>query len=131
MSTKTNKTGSFLTGVLFGSLVGGTVALLFAPQSGEETRTVIKEKSLEIKDKAVETGEEIRHKAEEVAQKTRARIEEAAEATKEQAQELQHRGQAFVDTQRERIKDAIDAGKKSLSGTEKTVMGNGVEEPRF
>jgi gas vesicle protein len=127
MPSKINKTGSFLTGMLFGSLIGGTIALLFAPQSGEDTRTVIKEKSLEIKDKAVETGEEIRHKAEEVAQKTRERIEEAAEATREQAQELQQRSQTFVDTQRERIKGAIEAGKSSLSRSEKSAIENGVK----
>ena len=129
MSTKINRTGSFLTGMLFGSLVGGTVALLFAPQSGEETRTVIKEKGLEIKDKAVESGMEIRHKAEDVAQKTRTRIGEVAEATREQAHDLQQRGQTLIDTQRERIKGVIEAGKNSLAKTEKTAAENGVETP--
>jgi gas vesicle protein len=50
--------GSFLVGFVVGGLTGAVVALLFAPQSGEETRTVIKEKSIELRDKASQTSEE-------------------------------------------------------------------------
>jgi gas vesicle protein len=128
MSTK-SKTGAFLTGAVFGSLIGGTIALLFAPQTGEETRTVIKEKSNELKDRAIETGEEIRHKAEETAAQARTRIEETATVTRERAADLQQRGQSFLDEQRERIKSAIDAGKKSLAKEDMVVAENGVEEP--
>ena len=67
MSTPKKNLGSFITGAFLGSLVGAGVALLYAPQSGEDTRMVIKEKSIELKDKAVETGDELRHKAEEAA----------------------------------------------------------------
>ena len=45
--------GSFLVGFLVGGLVGAVVALLYAPQSGEETRGVIKDKTIELKDKSV------------------------------------------------------------------------------
>ena len=37
--------GSFGLGVLVGAVVGGAIALLFAPKSGEETRTLIRDKS--------------------------------------------------------------------------------------
>ena len=40
-----NEFGSFLSGFLVGGLVGAAVALLMAPQSGEETRTLIGEKT--------------------------------------------------------------------------------------
>jgi gas vesicle protein len=42
--------GSFLIGFVVGGLTGAVVSLLFAPQSGEETRAVIKEKSFELRD---------------------------------------------------------------------------------
>lgn len=51
--------GSFLVGFIVGGLTGAAVALLMAPQSGEETRTVIKEKAIELKDKAEETYGEV------------------------------------------------------------------------
>ena len=41
---------SFLTGVLTGALVGAAVALLFAPESGEEVRLQIQERSIRLKD---------------------------------------------------------------------------------
>jgi gas vesicle protein len=42
----------FLIGLIVGGLVGAAVALLYAPQSGEETRATIREKSIELKDQA-------------------------------------------------------------------------------
>jgi gas vesicle protein len=41
---------SFGIGLLAGALIGGVFALLFAPQSGKETREKIKEKSAEVID---------------------------------------------------------------------------------
>ena len=55
--------GAFLVGFLVGGLTGAVVALLMAPQSGEETRAIIKDKSIEIRDKAQVTAEEALAKA--------------------------------------------------------------------
>ena len=44
--------GAFLVGFVVGGLTGAVVALLFAPQSGDETRALIKDKSIELRDKA-------------------------------------------------------------------------------
>jgi gas vesicle protein len=38
-------TGTFLLGVLTGAVVGGVVALLLAPKSGQETRAMIRSKA--------------------------------------------------------------------------------------
>ncbi len=40
-----NKTGRFVTGLILGSLMGGTVGLLLAPRSGRETRDVVRHKT--------------------------------------------------------------------------------------
>jgi len=121
-------TGAFLSGMLFGGLVGAAAALLYAPRSGEETRTVIREKSLELKDSAVERGEEIRHQAEELADKTRTRFEEAASMAKERANEMQQRSQHFIDEQRNRIMHAIE----NRPGMEEKIpavpTANGIKE---
>ena len=39
--------GAFLAGFIIGGLVGAAVALVMAPQSGEETRTQLAERSVE------------------------------------------------------------------------------------
>jgi gas vesicle protein len=67
MSDNGSEFGSFLAGFLIGGLVGAATALLLAPQSGEETRTVIKTKGIELKDKATSTTAEFRARAEEYA----------------------------------------------------------------
>jgi gas vesicle protein len=61
--------GAFLVGFLVGAVSGAVVALLFAPQSGEETRAIIGERSIELRDKAVESGKQVYGQASEVAEK--------------------------------------------------------------
>lgn len=58
--------GLFFIGLLVGALSGVIAALLFAPQSGAETRTMIKDKSIELRDKAQQTAEQARAKGDEV-----------------------------------------------------------------
>jgi gas vesicle protein len=98
----TNDFGNFMAGFVIGGLVGAAVALLTAPQSGEETRTIIREKSIELKDKAVETGQEARVRAEKAFEEARVRADhsleelrvradELARVTRERAAELQQR----------------------------------------
>ena len=52
--------GSFVMGFTVGALAGAIASLLLAPQTGEETRQVIKEKAIELKDKSAESYEETR-----------------------------------------------------------------------
>ena len=40
--------GAFLIGFIVGGLTGAITALLFAPQSGEETRIMIKDRAIEL-----------------------------------------------------------------------------------
>ena len=54
MSEETNF-GSFVMGFTVGALAGAIASLLLAPQTGEETRQVIKEKAIELKDKGAES----------------------------------------------------------------------------
>lgn len=74
--------GAFLIGFVVGGLTGAVISLLFAPQSGEETRTVIKEKSIELRDKAAEQAEMIASKAEKLAEDAKVRGKEAYEGVK-------------------------------------------------
>jgi gas vesicle protein len=74
--------GAFLIGFVVGGLTGAVVALLFAPQSGEETRTIIKEKSIELRDKAAEQAEVIASKAEKLADDAKVRGKEAIDSVK-------------------------------------------------
>ena len=74
--------GSFMIGFVVGGVAGAIVALLFAPQSGEETRTLIKDKSIELRDKATTYAGEARVKAEAFATDARAKGQQAYENVK-------------------------------------------------
>ena len=68
--------GEFFAGLVIGGLVGAGIALLMAPQSGEETRAQIRDAGVEIKDRATETMAEAREKAEAITADSRRRAEE-------------------------------------------------------
>jgi len=94
--------GAFLVGFIVGGMTGAVVALLMAPQSGEETRALIRDKSIELRDRAQHTAEE-----------TIARAEKAATDARARADELAH-------DLRERGRGVIDAARKARKGGEET-----------
>ena len=75
MSSK-GEVSSFFTGFFIGALIGGATALIMAPQSGEETRTQIREKSIELKEKAEATYGEVLKKVEATTEDLRKKTEE-------------------------------------------------------
>ena len=62
-----------------GVAVGATIALLFAPQSGEETRRLIGTKTREGRDKLSERGRELMDQGRELFDRGREIADEAAE----------------------------------------------------
>jgi gas vesicle protein len=91
--------GSFLAGFIVGGLAGAVVALLFAPQSGEETRAMIKDKAIELSEKASDTFEEVSTKA-----------EDFAKDTYKKAEDLYDQAKAKVSTLKPPAKIALSSG---------------------
>ena len=52
--TSEGSTGSLLAGITIGALVGAGIALLLAPQSGEDTRRELSRRARAIKDDAMD-----------------------------------------------------------------------------
>jgi gas vesicle protein len=113
--------GAFLVGFIVGGLTGAVVALLFAPQSGEETRALIKDKSIELRDKAQVSAEEAYARAEQLAADARTRAEELTKEARIRAEELgkeaSTRASELADEVRTRGKEAIDAVRKPKKGS--------------
>ena len=80
--------GAFLVGFLIGGITGAVVSLLYAPKSGEETRTVIKEKAIELEDKTAVTAEEAYRKAEQAANEAAAKAQELLKTAQSKAAEV-------------------------------------------
>ena len=74
---KDNAVG-FSIGLITGVIIGGVIALLYAPKSGKETRQLIKDKAIEtrdsVKDLATETVEKVREGASEASRKGQAAL---------------------------------------------------------
>ena len=54
-------------GLLTGAVIGGVIALLYAPQSGKETRAMLKDKATRLVDAVREKTSEVVDTTEEVA----------------------------------------------------------------
>lgn len=85
---------------LIGGFVGASVALLFAPRSGEETRRLIETKYRE--------GSEFLN---EKVQEGRRAVEETGREWSERLNQTVDRGRETVSRQREQVAAALDAGR--------------------
>ncbi|MFQ6047299.1 MAG: YtxH domain-containing protein [Gemmatimonadales bacterium] len=88
---------------LFGLLAGAGLALLLAPQSGEETRRKLRQRGKELKEVAEGKVEEWQERLESGYGEARTRVEEGLESAK----------RAVSDTRRG-AKEALDAGRAAV-----------------
>lgn len=79
----TSQVGTILTAFAVGALVGAGIALLYAPQSGKETRELIAKKGRDLKGKAEDALDD----AKDFIQGKKAEITAAVEAGKEAMRE--------------------------------------------
>jgi gas vesicle protein len=107
---------SFFTGFFVGALVGGAAALLLAPQSGEETRAQIRDKGIELKEKAETTYGEVINEIEDSTTELRGKLEglsakmdELIAQGKDEFQRLTKKAQAVVDAAVEAAEEAAEA----------------------
>jgi gas vesicle protein len=99
--------GAFLIGFIVGGVAGAAAALLLAPQSGMETRKIIKDRSIELRDKASESLDEAYEQAEEAAIEARHRFEDLAKMAKEKTDDLSRRGSIMLEEQKVKITEAL------------------------
>ena len=92
----------FFSGLLIGSIVGATLAIVLAPQSGEDTRDLLRGKAHEAKNRALDLAYDVRDRAASVADDLRA-----------QADQLSQMGRETYDGLRSKLNDAVDAGRKA------------------
>ena len=107
---RSNNTFGVLVGMLIGSLAGAVTMLLLAPQSGEETRTQIQEKGIELRDRTTAMVEDT------VAQ-LRLDRNLLKIGGQKKAKELLQQGQALVVDQLDRVSEAAQAGKQAIQSS--------------
>ncbi len=102
--SKNDAFGAFLTGFFVGGLIGAGVALVMAPQSGEETREQIRQKGIELGKQVSETAEEARKKAEKALEEAKAKLEEATKELEKRAKDLQEQSKELLEEKKISIK---------------------------
>jgi gas vesicle protein len=103
--------GNFLAGLLVGSLAGAATMLLFAPQSGKDTRQQISQRATQLRDQTTSVLED------KVAQ-VRTKADELKTNVSDKAKELKHQGQDILVDQLDRVSAAAKNGKKAIQGKE-------------
>lgn len=99
--------GGFVAGLLMGGLIGSGAMLLWAPQSGKETRANIRQEGLELRDQVVETVED-------AVEQARGQAHQISGSVRKEAEKLQRRGQDLLDEQREVVSDIVEAEKTAV-----------------
>ena len=108
--------GAFLVGFLVGGVSGAITALLLAPQSGEETRTMIKDRSIELRDQASATVEESLDKAEKAANDAIKKAETLLEQAKTKATEVAEQGQVVLEDTKAKAAKTVKSATKGDKG---------------
>ena len=93
----------FFLGFLTGTLVGAAIAIILAPQSGEETREYLKDQAILVKDKASEVASGMRDKASEIA----IEVKDKADRMKEKAVVIASEVKQSVVDSKKKVKNVI------------------------
>ena len=111
--------GSLFSGFILGGLVGAVTALLMAPQSGEETRSFIRDKSMEVKDRATDTLDDTLARAEDALNEARMRAKEMADQVESKTsgwtKDVIHKTEKKVDKAADMGEQKIEQGRSELS----------------
>ncbi len=103
-----DKGSGFLLGLLVGSIVGGAIAVLMTPTTGEEARQFLKEKAYDpAKSKVVDLAGEVRTKAEDLAVDIKAKATDIASNLKDRAEEIWEKSKQAVSEKKDGLFDSI------------------------
>lgn len=92
-----------LTGILVGGIIGATAMLFLAPRSGEEMRSEVLDKAVDLRDRTTET---VKDKVSQAVSK--------AGHLRGKAQDMKHVGQDLLVEKLERAMEAVEAAKKAI-----------------
>ncbi len=100
----TSRVKPVLSGLLLGGLIGAGTALLFAPQAGEQTRTAIQNKTVELRDR---TTEGVKDAVSQVTNKTR----QVASNVLGRGQEMVQQGRDVLENQLDEVAQTVNRKK--------------------
>ncbi len=116
---------SFVSGVLIGALAGAALAMIFAPQTGEETRDLLYAKARETSERVRDTAEDVSVTASAAATAAAtgvgAKVGDVIGDVSAGAGDLYSRGKQIVDEARARVDAAVVDGKAAAAQARTTL----------
>ena len=103
----TDSTKHILTGIVVGGLIGATAMLLLAPRTGEDMRSEIKDKAMDLRDR---TTESVKETVSQVVSKAG----DLKGGLRGKSHDFKKRGQDVLIEQLDRVSEAVEAAKKAL-----------------
>ena len=97
-----SRSGDFFAGLVIGGFIGAALALLLAPRPGDETLAQLREKGIELKERAADLS---------------------AEAMK-RVSDLEEKGKAVLDEQKERLQDAVKEGTEAAQKKKEDLLSD-------
>lgn len=113
--TEHNRISTWISGFLIGGAIGIGAALLSAPQSGEETRDMLREKSMQLKEQALSTYEDQRSRAENM-------INDVSSQVKDRTSKLKDVGQDILEDQRSVLERGAKRAKQVIKDETNRTM---------
>ncbi len=107
------KTG--FTAFIIGGLSGAIIALLYAPQSGEETRQILVDNSQKLKNEALDSIQQAQDVALEKVNEAQIRMDSINKETKELLSQLQSIGESTLKAEKEILEKGYQKTKKAVS----------------
>ena len=96
MSEQSNDFGAFLAGFVIGGLVGAATALILAPQSGDEMRAQLAQKSHDLRDMGTERAHQYQERAHTAVSDVRHRAGDAGARAQDQARLVLDKGKQKI-----------------------------------
>ncbi|MGD2077010.1 MAG: YtxH domain-containing protein [Chloroflexota bacterium] len=106
MGDSAGEVGAFMAGFVIGGLVGAAAALILAPQSGEETRAQLVNKSAELREAGVH------------------QYEVARERVYDTSVQAQEQARIVLDEGKSKASAALERSKRSMEDAQETIAAD-------